>query len=347
MRYPAWRAKVGDAPALLGALGRKHIELKQFDEAEKYLKRYMELSPDLWVYESLASCYEARGDRDRWKATLDDFLAKTEDSGLQHAKVRVQLAKYLMKQKRWADAKKYAEPAAETWAAWAMTCASQCNEGLKDWERAELWIRRTAERYPGSSWAAWYLFCKRTGHGDVEAARAFAEAYLAAVEDRPDLAGAEAGRLLLLVGREDQEGARVPGEGVCGSRLAAVEGIALILLADELGDKLRRGKMLDEFCNRFAAKWPRVVAIARLSRDANGDAKRPLDLAAVERLLDRLPASSRGNTEFLVGKYLFNRGQRESSRTHLQQAADARETQAWLRLIATDSLRGLDARKGR
>ena len=55
---------------------------------------------------------------------------------------------------------------------------------------------------------------------------------------------------------------------------ALVEGIALILLADELGDAPRRGKMLDEFCNRFAAKWPRVVAIARLLRDANGDAKR-------------------------------------------------------------------------
>ena len=126
---PAWRAKVGDAPALIGALGRKHFERKEYDEAEKDLKRYMELCPDLWVYERLASCYEARGDRDRWKATLDDYLANTEDSGLQHAKVRVQLANYLMTRERWADAKKYAEPAAETWAAWAMICASRVQRG--------------------------------------------------------------------------------------------------------------------------------------------------------------------------------------------------------------------------
>ena len=37
---PAWRQKVGDAPGLIGALGKKYAELKQFDEAEKCLKRY-------------------------------------------------------------------------------------------------------------------------------------------------------------------------------------------------------------------------------------------------------------------------------------------------------------------
>ena len=184
---PGWREKVGDAPALIAALGRKYAELKDYDEAEKYLRRYMELSPDPWAYRLLADCYKARGESDRWQATLDEFLANTEHAGLEHAKVQVQLANDLMKRGRWADAKKYAEPAAETWAGWAMICASECNEGLKDWEQAELWIRRTAERYPKANGAAWYRFCKRTGHGDIQAARALPRCTLGpASADRPD-----------------------------------------------------------------------------------------------------------------------------------------------------------------
>ena len=42
----AWREKVRDHPALLRALGKKYWELKQYDEAEKCLARYVEQSPD-------------------------------------------------------------------------------------------------------------------------------------------------------------------------------------------------------------------------------------------------------------------------------------------------------------
>ncbi len=344
---PAWRAKVGDAPALIGALGRKHFERKEYDEAEKDLKRYMELCPDLWVYERLASCYEARGDRERWKATLDDYLANTEDSGLQHAKVRVQLANYLMTRERWADAKKYAEPAAETWAGWAMICASRCNEGLEDWERAELWIRRTAERYPTSNWAAWYLFCKRTGHGDVEAARAMAEEYLTAVEGRPDLAGPhQLGFFQWATGAPKKALENL--EKAEAAKPSPLHAFSAMLLADELGDKVRRDRMLNELCAKFQDRVPRMVALAGMIREAHTDGgEHPLDLAAVDKVLERMPANMRGNAEFLIGRYQLNRGQPESARKYLQYASSAPETQAWLKVIAVDSLRSMDARKPR
>ena len=86
---PSWVAQ-GSAMqlGLIGALGKKYAELKQYDEAEKYLKRYVELSGDEWAYQELAACYEARGDRDRAKTTLDDYLNKTESAGLKHAQVQ-------------------------------------------------------------------------------------------------------------------------------------------------------------------------------------------------------------------------------------------------------------------
>ena len=103
------------------------------------------------------------------------------------------------------------------------------------------------------------------------------------------------------------------------------ESIAPFLLADELGDKARRDRMLDELCTKFQGQVPGMVTIGRMIRDAlAGGGKRPLDLAAVDKVLDRMPAKTRGNADFLVGRFLLNRGQPESSRKYLQRAADAR-----------------------
>jgi tetratricopeptide (TPR) repeat protein len=345
---PAWREKVGDAPALIAALGRTYAELKQYDEAEKYLRRYMELSPDPWAYRTLADCYKARGDNDRWQATLDEFLTKTEPAGLEHAKLQVDIANDLMKRGRWADAKKYAEPAAETWAGWAMICASECNEGLKDWERAELWIRRAAERYPQAQGASWYRFCKRTGHGDIQAARAFAEAHnMAGAADRPDPAALQKDGFSLWASGSPKQ-ALESLEQAAQAQPNPANAIAAFLLADELGDKARRDRLLEELCAKLQRQVPRMVAIGRMMRDALADGgKGSLDLAAVDKVLRDMPAKTRGNAEFLVGRFLLNRGQAESARKYLQQAADTSQTHPGLKQIAADSVRSPEAGKPR
>ena len=150
---PAWRAKVGDALGLIGALGKKYMERKQYAEAEPLLKRYVEISGDEWAYQELAACYTARGDARLAKETLDNYLNNTESAGLQHAQVQVQMANKLMSEGRFQDAKPYADAAAATWASFGMVCASQCYEGLKDWAQAEQWSRLTSERYSRRNWA--------------------------------------------------------------------------------------------------------------------------------------------------------------------------------------------------
>jgi tetratricopeptide (TPR) repeat protein len=345
---PAWREKVGDGPALIAALGRKYAELKEYAEAEKYLRRYMELSPDPWAYRLLADCYKAQGDSDRWLATLDEFLANTEPAGLEHAKLQVDIANDLMKRSRFADAKKYADPAAETGAAWAMTCASECYEGLEDWQRAELWIRQTAERYPKSSAAAWYRFCKRTGHGDIEAARAFALAHVPpGVLDRPD------------PGRLSRDAFSLWASGSLKEALHALEqaaraqpnpanSIAAFLVADELGDNARRDRLLEDLCTNLQRQVPRMVTIGRMMRDAlAGGGEGALDLAAVDKVLGAMPDKTRGNADVLVGRFLLNRGQAESARKYLQRAADSSRTHPELRQIAADSVRAPDAKAAR
>ena len=147
---PPGAQKVGDAPGLLGALGKKYAELKQYDEAEKCLKRYVELSGDEWAYQELAACYEARGDRNRAKAALDDYLNKTESAGLEHAQVQVQIANKLMKEGRWEEAKPYAEAAAATWAAFGMECASPVRRGTQGMGRGRALDEATQRALPGT-----------------------------------------------------------------------------------------------------------------------------------------------------------------------------------------------------
>ena len=78
----------------------------------------------------------------------------------------------------------------------------RCAEGEKDWERAETWYSRDSERYPDGAWAVWYLFCKRTGRGNLEAARQFADRYVTEHADSPEMLNPGVCRLFLLARRK-------------------------------------------------------------------------------------------------------------------------------------------------
>jgi RimJ/RimL family protein N-acetyltransferase len=104
---------------------------------------------------------------------------------LNHATVNVQLANHFMKLKQWEKAEHYAEAAARSGAEWAMTCAQRCAEGREDWTAAESYARQASERYPEGGWATWFLFCKRTGHGDLQSARELAQQCLQPIDKRP------------------------------------------------------------------------------------------------------------------------------------------------------------------
>jgi tetratricopeptide (TPR) repeat protein len=338
-KVPAWEKSAGAAPGLLHALAQRYTGQKQYDEAEKVLTRYIRISSDANAYEMLADTYKARGDLGRWKETLDGYLAGVEDHGLSHAAVRVRIARHYMGQKRWEDARPYAEAAAETWAAWAMKCAAECDEQFGDWDAAELWTRRTTERYPETSWADWYRFCKRTGHGDVEAARAWTGQYLAAAGDRADLANPlwsgyfswSAGapeRALVAFARAIEADP---------SQVMAVAHAALV--ADELGETKQRDELLERFCTRYKAQAPKSVELAEIFRGwlASG-AKGAPDLAAADRVIQGAVPDSRGNLEFFVGRTLMAHGKPEAGLAYLRRSAASAKTYEWLRYIADDAV---------
>jgi tetratricopeptide (TPR) repeat protein len=164
-----WERVRGDHPALSAALARKYRELGRSEDAERALNSYISRAPELWALRMLADIRLEAGDEQGWLTTLERAL-KEEDYGLSHARVQADIAQHFMGRRDFQRALPYAEASAESWAGWAMSTAAKCNEGLGDYQRAELWMRRLSERYD-SSWIDWYLWCERTGKGDVRAAR--------------------------------------------------------------------------------------------------------------------------------------------------------------------------------
>ncbi|MCA1686474.1 MAG: hypothetical protein LC745_10975, partial [Planctomycetia bacterium] len=316
-RVPDWAKDPdsGESPAVLAALGRRYTAAGQADDARDALQRYVRTSPEYWAYEMLANNYQARGDLKRWRETLDEFLEKGENGGLDHAKVRVEIAQHLMGQRRWAEAKPYAEAAAETWAGWAMDCAGHCNEGLDDFERAEYWFRNESERY-ANSFMEWFDFCKRTGHGNLAAASQLALNFVA--ESGDNLTENEKSLAVLLFDLANEPGRGVsflralvdtpgPGAGTAGGRFAPWnERMFLARFADAVDESQLR----DESWSRVEkAGHPAAASVAAMFRRAlaSGRAK-PIDIKALDEVLSAADPETRSYLTYFAGHFLARHG---------------------------------------
>ncbi len=167
----AWEKDAAHQPAMLAALAKHHLEDGKFAAAERCLKAALPMAPDESTYRQLAGVYEKQGQEDKWLATLEEFLQRPRPGeGLDDARVRQTIALHFMERKQWEKAEPYAEEAAKTGAGWAMLTAGACQEGLKNWDAAEEHVRNAATTYSDGR-LAWYCFCRRTGHGDLDSAR--------------------------------------------------------------------------------------------------------------------------------------------------------------------------------
>jgi tetratricopeptide (TPR) repeat protein len=346
-KIPAWEKESGDSPAFLAALAMHYSAAKSYDEAQPVLARYIELSPDVWAFQSLAANFKAQGKIDRWQETLDEFLNKVDDLGLDHAKVRVEIAEHFIGLKQWEKARPYAEAAAQTWAEWAMECAGRCAEGEKDWERAEGWYSRATERYPDNSWAVWYFFCKRTGHGKLEAGREFAERYVTARAAHPEMLNPEyAGCFYWLDGRPALAKEAFGKAHEHSSSVSAA--LCLAMIADEEKDAGRRDQLLNEIVTKHADKAPKSAAVCRSFVDTifNPGGTKPPDIAALDRLIEETPEVGRGNMRFFVGWFLKNHGDSTSAKKYLQGCSQSPQSLIWYRYLADQAIKLFSGKAG-
>jgi tetratricopeptide (TPR) repeat protein len=320
---------------VLAQLGFHLLKEGRLDEAARLFEAALSRSHDGWIFKGLTETYRKTGRIDDWIKAVETFL-KTEDLALDHAHALEDLAKYLMEQKEFKKARPYAELAAQSWAGWAMISAARCAEETADWEAAERWISRAAERYP-LYWLEWFFWCKRTGHGDAKAAAAYVRGQLSAgrtVSDEND--GLEVAILMILDHRPKE--ARKLLDRLYNDQHGTIVGILSALACEMDGDTKARDAALLKVREQPMPDAPRTAAIFGVIGEwlAAGD-KSPLDLKRLNEIFESISASSRPNTYVFAGVFLDRHGKPDIALDFLKRAND-KQCFPWYRLIARDAL---------
>jgi hypothetical protein len=341
-----WEQDYSNQPVVSKALSIRYAQLGQFADAERCLKRYVELSPDQWGYQYLADNYWRQKQPDKWKEALDESL-NHEDFALSHAQTQVKLARYFMEKKDWDQALPYAHAAAQTGAAWAMMCAAECYESLQQWDESEQLIRATSERYTNSA-LDWYFWCRRTAHGDLEGARTLAKQYAPQLSLSPNPYDWDhLGVYHVLAG--NNELARKSFARSFESSGNPYSALHLGLLADAAGDTEARDKALMGAVDRGPqyqspsgvqkatiefAKW--LNNVCHLPADAT------LDVEALNDILKSTDAGEQANLEYFAARYFQDHAHQELARQFLEKCV-ATKTTKWNCTLANVLLRELSA----
>ncbi len=314
-----WEAKYGNNAQLMLFLGQKHRRWHHPDDAERCLKKSIEITPTYEAHFALADEYRDRDEMKACQATLEQSLELPSYS-LEYWNAQSQIAYILMNKGEWKAAQPHALAAAESYSGWGLIAAATCAEGLKQWTVAEQYYRAVSERYDGSA-DNWYHFCLRRGRGNIKGARAFTEQTWKAA--KPPL-------------RSDQIWSRAIGDIADGNLKKAQEMLvdatnkrapdeySLILaaiLADKLKDTAARDGYFQEIETRFNPTHPMPILVHFFRRALHQPDPYPWNRESFDELID---FSSIGNAAYaylFAGLFLENRGQSELARTYLEAAA--------------------------
>jgi tetratricopeptide (TPR) repeat protein len=168
-------AKQGDQPTIALALGKQFRKLVQWENAERCLKRYVAVSPDLTGYRLLAESYRSQGKVDLWLSTLQHYLVSTPDNDLTHARVQVDIANYYMDKKLYDKALPYADAAGQSGAEWAVECDARVHEAMGDQTTAQQLTYENKARYSRNPYAV-FEAAVLAGQGDRDSVAKQAEA---------------------------------------------------------------------------------------------------------------------------------------------------------------------------
>ncbi len=332
-------AKEQKLPAVLAvALAGRYQASKDETRAIDLLEHAANLVPDVDTVEKLANIYKSKGQMDRWRRVLDNFLTQAPPTGLDHAKVQVDLANYLMSQKKWDEAWPYAQDAAESWAGWAITCAQECAEGRNDLDSAEKYAQGLSQRYPDQAWAQWYHFCKTYGRGDVESAYALGKEAIAELERKSTPAPARERAYFHWLGGEYKT-ASIEFEAAYSLEKKGEDLFLAVLTADAGGDTARRDRLFADFETKFGATTPKTVKIWNIIRAASDQIKQgKFDYKPVDELVESTSAENRWYTQYLVGQMIRNLGRSKDAMKYYK-AVQARGVKGWIKALVNDSAR--------
>jgi tetratricopeptide (TPR) repeat protein len=314
-----WEAEHGDFPSVALALGTKYSDLHQWADAERCLRKYIAVSPDYAAYEALAKIYRNQGKDDRWLATLNEYLGAGQDFGLQDANVQVEIANYLMTRHDYRRAMPYADLAAETGAGWATRCDVAAHTGIGDFAAAEQMLAEERDHYSESPYA-WYFWCTRTRHGELQAAKTAMGSLLAKNPD--DLTDEELIEIACYDLANDKNDAAL---SKLRQRLklfpGAISALHIALIEDETHHPVLRDEMLEQIHNLPNPSWPMALFAGVLQQAIKAGPRASPDPAAIEAIVKDAAGNDRISIYALTGWYLANRGKTAEATEYYKRCA--------------------------
>lgn len=179
----AWDEAFADRPALLSVLANEYTVAGRHEEAIRTAERASELLPSYDTFRAVAVAYRGAEREEEYLASIEKaFEFPTYSLG--GAMLRAEVARLFMRRGEFDKAEPHAEKAAESFSAYGFYCLLDCYTGQERWEEAEEVARMCVRRYPNNP-EVWFLWCRRTGHGDLEASKQFAEQVYQQLREAP------------------------------------------------------------------------------------------------------------------------------------------------------------------
>ena len=333
--YAADQEARSQSPDVLEALAEHWDKARKPRPALRCWRKRVALSPDAFALLHLAEAQERAGELEGWLKTLDVYFEKTP-GGRDHAALKTKVARRLLEGGHAAEAIPYAVAAAEREEEAALLCAAECFERTGDLASAERWMKRLSECYAAHG-ADWFTWCKRTGAGSVEAARAWGESFAKTWSESSDPATVVyAARFYLLAGETKRavRAARVVAEG----RHDSFFGLHVAILS-KVAER-RESALEDVMENGTGA--PSLVLLARVLEPCLEHAER-LDESGVEAVRAQADPLERARLDYLVGLFLEARSRPDAARAHYERCLDEDEPRSEVpeHALARDGLKRL------
>lgn len=309
-----------ESPYLQMELGKIYRKQWNLQGAMRCFRKSVDLQPTLDGYYELAHEYNRRGKLQECQELLEEALS-LESYGLEKAQTHDKLANLLMRQGKWVAAREHAEGAAESYSGWGLVVAARCAEGMKEWKEAESYRRACSERYENSSGDGWYMWCVRTGRGDLRLAKVAADRYWRNLP-RPQFTHVRWHESAMRILDGNLQGAiDILTEPIDQRYQNTYQWVIAALLADKLGDPLQRDRIMIPMLGMCkhqdaSAKLVNLFVLAMRNKD-----KLQWNEHAFAELVDAQSEDDVPYFYFCAGLFLGMRGEQELSRKHLLCAA--------------------------
>jgi|GEM_PF-3098027 len=337
--------KASNSPIVLQALVdfyANSIETSKGYQPEAYercLKKSIEVERTHKMLWKLADLYWGQGHEEKWEQTQLEAL-ELPSFGLEEAQTAEKLAYYYMGQEEWNKARPVALRAAESYSAWGLICGSRCLEALGEWEESETHLKNMIERYNGS-YFDWYLWCRRTGHGDVDAARTTFLDSLNSMSEKQRLQHDAMGVYSELEG-DTEEAITIYENAFRSNPKDIYSGMSAALLRDQQKQYDQRDQLLDKIMSRERISGETLLAnwIRRQPRESRSVPDPAiLELFYTYRLHDRGHGTM---AAWYIGRFLQLRGHEQEAVTWMQRAASSPEVGRYACTLAASQLQRLD-----